>query len=78
VRTEDSAFEKVRGEQGFKWSASQPRETAVFDAAMTSFSTMTARAVVDAYAFSDAKVVVDITSSNCADDAATAGSDGPR
>jgi predicted O-methyltransferase YrrM len=60
VRTGESAFARVHGEPAFAWVAKHPRESQVFNEAMTSISTMSAFGVASTYDLSTAKTIVDI------------------
>jgi precorrin-6B methylase 2 len=60
VRTGESAFKHVYGEPVFQWALKHPKETAIFQEAMTSISTVAAQAVVNTYDFSKAKTIVDV------------------
>jgi SAM-dependent methyltransferase len=60
VRTGEPAFDRVFGMPVFEYFAKTPKAAAVFDAAMTSISTMEARAVAEAYDFSRVGTLVDV------------------
>ena len=60
VRTGETAFDRVFGEQCFDYLAKHPDESAVFNEGMTGFSTQTAGAVAEAYPFGDFRSVVDV------------------
>lgn len=60
VRTGETAFEKLYGENLFAYFAKNPEESAVFDEGMTGFSGKSADAVVEAYDFSKFKTLADI------------------
>ncbi len=60
VRTGEPAFDRVFGMPVFEYFAKTPEAAAVFDAAMTSISTMEARAVAAAYDFSRIGTLVDV------------------
>jgi SAM-dependent methyltransferase len=58
--TGHSAFTKAHGMPIFEWMPDHPEEVAIYNSAMASLSTTTARAVAAAYDFSTAKSIVDI------------------
>jgi hypothetical protein len=60
VRTGQPAFDHVFGMPVFEYFAKMPEAAAVFDAAMTSISTVESKAVVDAYDFSKITTLVDV------------------
>lgn len=60
VKTGDQAFKKVHGKDNFEWAIDHPAEFAVFNAAMTSLSSIASKAVVDAYDFSACKQIADV------------------
>jgi hypothetical protein len=60
VRTGEPAFDHVYGMPVFEYFAKTPEAAAVFDAAMTSVSTLESKAVVAAYDFSGIKTLVDV------------------
>jgi hypothetical protein len=60
VRTGETAFEKVYGENVFAYLSKHPDESAVFDEGMTGFSGKSSDAVADAYDFSKFKTLADI------------------
>jgi hypothetical protein len=60
VRTGGSAWERAHGSEIFSWFSTHPEESAVFDRAMTSFSTLATEAVVRAYDFSGFDTLVDV------------------
>ena len=60
ARTGHSAFTKAHGMPIFEWMPAHPEEAAIYNSAMASLSTTTARAVAAAYDFSTAKSIVDI------------------
>ena len=60
VRTGEPAFDRVFGMPVFEYFAKTPKAAAVFDAAMTSISTIEARAVAEAYDFSGIGTLVDV------------------
>ena len=60
VETGECAFAHVAGEDTFSYLGSRPYEAGIVNSAMTSMSALEAQAVVDAYDFSDAQVVVDV------------------
>jgi O-methyltransferase domain len=60
VRTGETAFEKVYGENVFAYLSKHADESAVFDEGMTGFSGKSADAVADAYDFSRFKTLADI------------------
>ncbi len=60
VRTGQPAFDHVFGMPVFEYFANMPEAAAVFDAAMTSVSTLESKAVVAAYDFSGISTLVDV------------------
>jgi len=60
VRTGEPAFDQVYGMPVFEYFAKMPDSAAVFDAAMTSISTLESKAVVAAYDFSGIGTLVDV------------------
>lgn len=60
VKTGESAFARVHGEPAFLWADSHPKESAVFNEAMTSISTMSAHAVASTYDTSSATTIIDV------------------
>src|SRR5262245_35561838 len=60
VQTGGIAFDHLFGMGLFPYLAHHPDEAAIFDAAMTAFSTQTASAVVAAYDFSPFRTIVDV------------------
>jgi len=60
VRTGDTAFDAVFGEQAFDYLAKHPDESAVFNEGMTSFSMQESPAVAEAYDFSPFDTIVDV------------------
>lgn len=60
VRTGEPAFDHVFGMPIFEYFAKTPESGAVFDAAMTSISSLESRAVVAAYDFSGIGTLVDV------------------
>jgi len=64
VRTGESGFSKVHGEQLFAWLSSRPRESSVFNDAMTSFSNVEASMILRGYDFSSARRIVDVGGGN--------------
>lgn len=60
VRTGEPAFDHVFGMPVFEYFAKKPEAAAVFDAAMTSISTLESKAVVAAYDFSGIHTLVDV------------------
>ncbi len=60
VRTGEPAFDHVFGMPIFEYFAKMPESAAVFDAAMTSISTLESKAVVAAYDFSGINTLVDV------------------
>jgi O-methyltransferase domain len=60
VRTGRTAFDNVFGEPLFDYLGKHPDESAVFNEAMTGFSSKVAPAVAEAYDFSPFKTVVDV------------------
>ena len=60
VQTGGIAFDHLFGMGLFPYLAQHPDEAAIFDAAMTAFSTQTATAVVAAYDFSPFRTIVDV------------------
>ena len=60
VRTGEPAFDHVFAMPIFEYFAKMPESAAVFDAAMTSISTLESKAVVSAYDFSGINTLVDV------------------
>lgn len=60
VRTGEPAFDHVFAMPVFEYFAKTPESAAVFDAAMTSISTLESKAVVAAYDFSGINTLVDV------------------
>jgi SAM-dependent methyltransferase len=60
VQTGETAFDHLFGMELFPYLAQHPEEAAVFNAAMTAFSTQVATAVVAAYDFSPFGTIVDV------------------
>src|SRR5713226_6151631 len=60
VQTCEIAFDHLFGMGIFPYLTQHPEEAAIFDAAMTAFSTQTAAAVVTAYNFSPFGTIVDV------------------
>jgi hypothetical protein len=60
VKTGGIAFNHVYGASKWQYMADHPEEAKVFDAAMSSFSSVVAAAVVAAYDFSSSATVVDV------------------
>jgi hypothetical protein len=60
VRTGEPAFDRVFDMPIFEYFAQMPESAAVFDAAMTSISTLESKAVVAAYDFSGINTLVDV------------------
>jgi hypothetical protein len=60
VRTGEPAFDKVFGMPVFEYFAKTPDAAAIFDAAMTSLSTMESAAVVHAYDFKGIQTLMDV------------------
>ena len=60
VRTGKPAWAQIHGEQVFEFFEKNPEAGRIFDRAMTSFSGVATKAVVDAYDFSNIGTLVDI------------------
>jgi hypothetical protein len=60
VKTGEIAFNHVYGASKWQYMADHPDEAKIFDAAMSSFSSVVAAAVVAAYDFSSSATVVDV------------------
>ena len=60
VRTGKSAWAQIHGEEVFEYFQKNQEAARIFDRAMSSFSTLAAKAVVEAYDFSDVKTLIDI------------------
>jgi ubiquinone/menaquinone biosynthesis C-methylase UbiE len=60
VRAGQPAFDQVYGTSYFEYVARNPDAAAIFDEAMTSYTTQVAHAVVATYDFSSAKSLVDV------------------
>jgi len=60
ARTGHSAFTKAHGMPIFEWMPAHPEEAAIYNSAMASLSTTTARAVAAAYDFSKTTSIVDV------------------
>jgi SAM-dependent methyltransferase len=60
IQTGETAFEHLFGMELFPYLAQHPEEAAIFNAAMTAFSTQIATAVVAAYNFAPFGMIVDV------------------
>ena len=60
VRTGDTAFDRLTGTSFFAHLGANPAAAAVFNEAMASSTEAAARAVADAYDFSEARTIVDV------------------
>ena len=60
VQTGKSAWAQIHGEQVFDFFARNQEAARIFDRAMTSFSGVATKAVLEAYDFSDVRTIVDI------------------
>jgi O-methyltransferase domain len=60
VQTGEPSFERVYGAKLFDYLAGHPEDSAVFDAAMTSFSTSGTVSIIKAYDFSRFSTIVDV------------------
>ena len=60
VRTGQTAFDDVFGEQAFEYLAKHPAESAVFNEGMTGFSMQESPAIADAFDFSPFGTMVDV------------------
>jgi SAM-dependent methyltransferase len=60
IQTGEIAFDHLFGMGIFPYLTQHPEDAAIFDAAMTAFSTQTAAAVVTAYDFSPFRTIVDV------------------
>jgi|SRR5581483_7195821 len=60
VRTGATAFNQVYGTSKWQYMTEHPDEAAIFNAAMASFSSVVAHAIVEAYDFSGSKTIVDV------------------
>jgi hypothetical protein len=60
VRTGRPAFDRVHGEAFFDYLARRPPDAAIFDAAMTSLSSVDVPAILEAYDFSGCTRIVDV------------------
>ena len=60
VRTGKSAWAQIHGEEVFDFFARNQEAARIFDRAMTSFSSVATKAVLEAYDFSDINTLVDI------------------
>jgi len=60
VMTGEPAFQHVHGTGLWEWRAGQPEETAIFDAAMTEFSSAATTAVAAAFDFSRFACIMDV------------------
>ena len=60
VKTGSEAWSRVHGQTVFPYFESNPEAAKIFDDAMSSFSTLASKAVVDAYDFSSLNVLVDV------------------
>jgi C-methyltransferase len=60
ARTGGSAFVAAHGVPIFQWMPGHPEEAAIYNSAMASLSTTTARAVAASYDFSGSKSIVDV------------------
>ncbi|HEV2060318.1 MAG TPA: methyltransferase, partial [Solirubrobacteraceae bacterium] len=64
VRSGQNAFEIAHEEAFFEYMDRRPEAAARFDAAMGTFAALTHAAIVDAYDFTDAHVIVDVGGGN--------------
>jgi SAM-dependent methyltransferase len=64
VRTGDPAFARLSHSDPFEYFATHPEEAAIFDEAMSSFTSMTAVAVSASYEFSSARSILDVGGGN--------------
>jgi hypothetical protein len=60
VKTGKEAWSRVHGESVFPYFSKNPEAARIFDDAMSSFTTLAAKAVTEAYDFSGIKTLVDI------------------
>lgn len=60
VRTGKSAWSEIHGDEVFEYFARNKEAGQIFDRAMTSFSSVATKAVLEAYDFSDIETLVDI------------------
>jgi hypothetical protein len=60
VRTGETAFERLYGRPYFAYLGEHPEQGKIFDAAMTSFSSRSMRAVLDAYDLSEVGTLADV------------------
>jgi len=60
VRTGRPAFDRVAGSPTFEYIGSRPDQAEIVNEAMTSLSELSSAAIVEAYDFSNARVVVDV------------------
>ncbi|MGH3751142.1 MAG: methyltransferase [Pseudonocardiaceae bacterium] len=60
IRTGESAFDRVHGTSLFGYLAEHPEDAAIFDAAMTSISTMDIASIIKAYDFTRFGTIVDV------------------
>src|SRR5262245_8591350 len=60
VRTGETAFERLYGRPYFAYLGEHPEQAKIFDAAMTSFSSRSVRAVLDAYDLSEVGTLADV------------------
>lgn len=64
IKTGRSAREKIFGMEGFEYLRQHPEQARIFDDAMTAMSSLTARAVADAYDFGAWGSVMDVGGGN--------------
>jgi hypothetical protein len=60
VKTGKEAWSRVHGESVFPYFSKNPEAARIFDEAMSSFTTLAAKAVTEAYDFSGIKTLVDV------------------
>lgn len=64
VQTGEPAFDRLFGQPVFEYLAERPEQAAVFDAAMTGIHGRETKSVLDAYDFSDLRVLADVGGGN--------------
>jgi O-methyltransferase domain/Dimerisation domain len=60
VKTGKEAWSRVHGESVFPYFSKNPEAARIFDEAMSSFTTLAAKAVTEAYDFSEIRTLVDV------------------
>ncbi len=64
IRTGENSFRALYGTDIWEWRAARPEESAIFDGAMRSLTTLSNRALLDAYDFGRFGTIVDVGGGN--------------